>query len=127
MAVLAIGKDDTGEQTGRILTARNPGLTIAGCYSPPFGFEKDPAHFDAMIEKIEQARPDIVFVAHTGTEHLTSLGEIWRSLPLGDKMTARYWRIPAAERPTEHDASVAWLFEWWAEIDRWIAEEKSAT
>ncbi|MCA9712514.1 MAG: WecB/TagA/CpsF family glycosyltransferase [Myxococcales bacterium] len=57
------GKDDTGEQTGRILTARSPGLRIVGTYSPPFGFEKDPAQFQIMVERIEQARPDIVFVA----------------------------------------------------------------
>lgn len=57
------GKDDTGEQTGRILTARNPGLRIAGTYSPPFGFEKDPVQFDTMHDKIRAAEPDIVFVA----------------------------------------------------------------
>ena len=57
------GKDDTGEQTGRILTARNPGLRIVGTYSPPFGFEKDPAQFETMEQRIREAEPDIVFVA----------------------------------------------------------------
>lgn len=57
------GKDGTGEQTGHILTARNPGLKIAGHYSPPFGFEKDPSQFETMSAKIREAKPDIVFVA----------------------------------------------------------------
>ncbi len=70
---------------------------------------------------------DIVFVAHTGTEHLTSLGKIWRQLPLGDSMRGRYWRVDAADRPTGHADKVAWLFEWWAEIDRWIAAEHQAS
>ena len=70
---------------------------------------------------------DVVFVAHTGTEHLMSLGDVWRAIPLRDAMRGRYWRIPAHERPDEHDEKVAWLFEWWAEIDRWIEAERSPT
>ena len=67
---------------------------------------------------------DVVFVAHTGTEHLTSLGDVWRGIPLRDAMRGRYWRVPADERPAEHAEKVAWLFEWWAQIDRWIAAER---
>ena len=69
---------------------------------------------------------DVVFVAHTGTEHLTSLSTIWRQLPLRDSMRGRYWRVPASDRPTGHEATVTWLFDWWAEIDRWIAAERKA-
>ena len=67
---------------------------------------------------------DVVFVAHTGTEQLTSLGDVWRAIPLRDSLRGRYWRVPAGDRPHEHAEKVAWLFEWWAEIDRWIADER---
>ena len=70
---------------------------------------------------------DVVFVAHTGTEHLMSVGDVWRAIPLRDAMTGRYWRVPAGERPNAHDEKVSWLFDWWAEIDRWIAAERSLT
>jgi N-acetylglucosaminyldiphosphoundecaprenol N-acetyl-beta-D-mannosaminyltransferase len=57
------GAGDTGEITAQILKNRSPSLKIVGTYSPPFGFEKDPAQFDAMISRISEAAPDIVFVA----------------------------------------------------------------
>ncbi|MEM7437617.1 MAG: WecB/TagA/CpsF family glycosyltransferase [Myxococcota bacterium] len=57
------GVDDTGTETARILQSQNPGLQIAGVYSPPFGFEADPAQFETMHRKIQESKPDIVFVA----------------------------------------------------------------
>lgn len=57
------GAGDTGETTARILRARYPSLRLVGTYSPPFGFEKDEAEFDTMLERIREAKPSIVFVA----------------------------------------------------------------
>ena len=57
------GAGDTGDITAQILTNRSPNLNIVGTYSPPFGFEKDDAQFDMMIQRISEAAPDIVFVA----------------------------------------------------------------
>jgi N-acetylglucosaminyldiphosphoundecaprenol N-acetyl-beta-D-mannosaminyltransferase len=39
------------------------GLAIAGCHSPPFGFEKDPAELADIRARIAAAKPDIVYVA----------------------------------------------------------------
>jgi N-acetylglucosaminyldiphosphoundecaprenol N-acetyl-beta-D-mannosaminyltransferase len=40
-----------------------PGLRIAGCQSPPVGFEDDPAEMAAIRSRLMATRPDIVFVA----------------------------------------------------------------
>lgn len=40
-----------------------PGLRVAGTYSPPFGFEKDPAANEEILRRLREARPDICFVA----------------------------------------------------------------
>ncbi len=37
-----------------------PGLTIAGTYSPPFGFENDEQECEAILQRIEEARPDVL-------------------------------------------------------------------
>jgi N-acetylglucosaminyldiphosphoundecaprenol N-acetyl-beta-D-mannosaminyltransferase len=40
-----------------------PGLRIAGCHSPPIGFEKDPAEVEHIRGLLLDAQPDIVYVA----------------------------------------------------------------
>jgi hypothetical protein len=37
---------------------------------------------------------------------------------------ARWWRVPAEAVPRSagHEAQVRWLYEWWALIDAWIAQ-----
>ena len=57
------GTEGTELDTARTLHERNPGLRIVGTYSPPFGFERDPAELDTMRSRIAETRPNIVFVA----------------------------------------------------------------
>jgi N-acetylglucosaminyldiphosphoundecaprenol N-acetyl-beta-D-mannosaminyltransferase len=44
------------------LVNRYPGLRIVGCYSPPFGFEKDAAENDRIVGMINASGARIVFV-----------------------------------------------------------------
>jgi N-acetylglucosaminyldiphosphoundecaprenol N-acetyl-beta-D-mannosaminyltransferase len=44
------------------LVQANEGLQIAGVLSPPFGFERDPACNDAIVQSIRESEADIVFV-----------------------------------------------------------------
>jgi 1-acyl-sn-glycerol-3-phosphate acyltransferase len=67
---------------------------------------------------------DVVFVAHTGLEPLTSLAELWRRVPLHDPLLGRYWRMPATDVPAGEQERVDWLFAWWERIDTWIAEHR---
>jgi N-acetylglucosaminyldiphosphoundecaprenol N-acetyl-beta-D-mannosaminyltransferase len=57
------GKDGIAEKAAAILKAEHPDLIVAGCHSPPFGFEKDPASDQAAVDVVRAARPAIVFVA----------------------------------------------------------------
>ncbi|HJT99876.1 MAG TPA: 1-acyl-sn-glycerol-3-phosphate acyltransferase [Actinomycetes bacterium] len=67
---------------------------------------------------------DVIFVAHTGLEHVITIGDVWRALPMEQVLKARWWRVPAAEVPEGREAQVDWLYEWWARIDLWIAEHR---
>lgn len=73
----------------------------------------------AAIEAAPDA--DVVFVAHTGLEHMKTAADIWRELPEDKTLQLRWWFIPAADVPTGRDAQIAWLFERWSDIDSWIA------
>ncbi|HYX33248.1 MAG TPA: WecB/TagA/CpsF family glycosyltransferase [Oligoflexus sp.] len=45
------------------LEERYPGLQVCGCDCPPFGFEHKPDQEARILQKIQAAAPDIVFVA----------------------------------------------------------------
>ncbi len=63
---------------------------------------------------------DVVWVAHAGLDHLYTVADIWRELPLDGTVRMRWWRVPAAEVPRGEDAQVDWLYHWWAQIDNWV-------
>ncbi len=69
---------------------------------------------------------DAVLVAHAGLEHLSSLGDLWRWLPMDSEVRLRWWRVPAAEVPREAAGVAEWLDDWWARIDDWIHENQLA-
>ncbi len=71
---------------------------------------------------------DVVLVAHEGLEDLSTVGDLWRGLPMDDVVEARWWLVPSAELPRslDIDAQVDWLFAWWARLDGWIAERRAA-
>jgi hypothetical protein len=66
---------------------------------------------------------DVIFVAHAGLDKLVSVGDVWRHLPVGVTVRARWWRVPAWEVPrsAERETQVDWLYDWWEKIDGWIA------
>jgi 1-acyl-sn-glycerol-3-phosphate acyltransferase len=69
---------------------------------------------------------DVIFVAHAGLDRLVSVGDVWRSLPMGEIVHAKWWRVPVGEVPrsASHEAQVLWLYEWWKRIDAWISENR---
>ncbi|WP_297133962.1 WecB/TagA/CpsF family glycosyltransferase [Terrisporobacter sp.] len=44
------------------LISKYPGLDVVGTYSPKFGFEKDEKENNKIIEMLQNAKPDILFV-----------------------------------------------------------------
>ena len=63
---------------------------------------------------------DVVWVAHAGLDHLFTVADVWRGLPLDRVIRMRWWRVSAGEVPQGFDAQVEWLYGWWARIDDWV-------
>ncbi len=57
------GSPGTCEAAEQTLRDNYPGVAVAGCYSPPFGFESCPDELSAIRHKLAAADPDIVYVA----------------------------------------------------------------
>lgn len=67
---------------------------------------------------------DVVFVAHTGLEDLSTVVDLWRGLPLDDDIDIRMWHVPAADIPADEDSRIDWLGDWWSRMDDWIGTER---
>lgn len=57
------GEEGSGEKAAQKLKISFPSLKVSGYYSPPFGFEKDPAENQKIVRQINGAKTDILFVA----------------------------------------------------------------
>jgi 1-acyl-sn-glycerol-3-phosphate acyltransferase len=85
-----------------------------------------PPHTAGPLAAMEAApTADVIFVAHTGFGDPESVAEVWRRVPLDQALVARWWRVPFEEIP-DHDRD-RWLYDWWARIDAWIAENRPVT
>jgi 1-acyl-sn-glycerol-3-phosphate acyltransferase len=81
-----------------------------------------PGGFLTALDAAPEA--DVVLVAHTGLDHLLTVGDIWRELPMDKQLIMRWWRVPREEIPDGREAQIDWLFTRWEEIDRWIEEHR---
>ncbi|WP_300011624.1 1-acyl-sn-glycerol-3-phosphate acyltransferase [Pseudonocardia sp.] len=70
---------------------------------------------------------DVVWVAHAGLDHLFTLADVWRELPLDGTVQMRWWQVPAAEVPRGEQAQVEWLYTWWKRIDDWVDDIRAAS
>ena len=66
---------------------------------------------------------DVIFAAHTGLGLAAFPRELWRQMPIGRTLKTRMWLVPAADRPREPEAQIRWLYDWWKQLDAWIAEQ----
>jgi 1-acyl-sn-glycerol-3-phosphate acyltransferase len=82
-----------------------------------------PGGFLAALDAAPEA--DVVLVAHTGLDHLLTVGDIWREVPMDQEIVMRWWRVPRAEIPPDRDGRIDWLFGWWERIDAWIEENRT--
>jgi 1-acyl-sn-glycerol-3-phosphate acyltransferase len=83
-----------------------------------------PGGFLAALDAAPDA--DVVLVAHTGLDHLLTVGDVWRELPMDRDIVMRWWRVPRAEIPPDREGRIDWLFGWWERIDAWIEENRVA-
>lgn len=75
------GDPGTAEGAARVLQERHPELTLAGTHCPPVGFEYDSVQMATLVEKLQAARPDIVFVALGSPKQEKLINQIRRTLP----------------------------------------------
>jgi N-acetylglucosaminyldiphosphoundecaprenol N-acetyl-beta-D-mannosaminyltransferase len=54
--------DGVAERAAANIDKRWSGVNVVGCYSPPFGFEKDQQEQDKMIDMISKIDPDLLVV-----------------------------------------------------------------
>jgi N-acetylglucosaminyldiphosphoundecaprenol N-acetyl-beta-D-mannosaminyltransferase len=109
------GLPGAAEAARLILTDRYPGLIVAGTDCPAKGFDQDPDAMHAVLARICEARPDLLFVAFGAPKQ-----EIWmldhcRKLPIGaaisvgaafDTQAGLRKRAPA----WTHALGVEWLY-----------------
>lgn len=69
---------------------------------------------------------DVVFVAHTGLEPLSSIRTVLANVPMQHSVRMAWWLVPAAEVPTGEEDRIAWLYDWWERIDTWIEAHAEA-
>ena len=67
---------------------------------------------------------DVLMVAHTGLDHMLTVGDVWRELPMDKQIIMRWWEVPRAEIPEGPDARIDWLFAWWERVDTWIEQNR---
>ena len=81
-----------------------------------------PGGFLAALEHAPEA--DVLMVAHTGLDHLLSVRDLWRALPMDKQLIMRWWRVPREEIPDDRAARIDWLYSWWEQIDDWVDEHR---
>jgi hypothetical protein len=86
-----------------------------------------PRHNGVMAAMAAAPDADIVLVAHSVLEDVGSFKELWSRIPLERPVAARYWRIPASSVPSDRDAVITWLYDWWERIDAWIETHEAAS
>lgn len=81
-----------------------------------------PGGFLAALDAAPEA--DVLLVAHTGLDHLLTIGDLWRELPMDKRIVMRWWKVSRDEIPSGREERVDWLFTRWEEIDRWVTEHR---
>lgn len=83
-----------------------------------------PGGFLAALGAAPEA--DVLLVAHTGLDHLLTVGDVWRELPMDKEIVMRWWRVSRNEIPHGREEQIDWLYSWWADIDRWVEQHQPA-
>jgi N-acetylglucosaminyldiphosphoundecaprenol N-acetyl-beta-D-mannosaminyltransferase len=74
------GAEGVPDKAAEALSARFPGLQVAGAISPPFGFDKTDEGVRLVIDAVVTAAPDVVFVGlgfPRQEQLIEQLGQAW--------------------------------------------------
>ena len=67
---------------------------------------------------------DVVMVAHTGLDHMLTIADVWRELPMDKRIVMRWWEVPRSEIPSGREERIEWLYGWWEQVDRWVEQNR---
>ncbi|WP_296667577.1 1-acyl-sn-glycerol-3-phosphate acyltransferase [Demequina sp.] len=84
-----------------------------------------PPHPGGVLAAME-ARPDatVVVVAHTGLERLSTVGDVWRELPVDKRIVLKGWTADPSTIPATREGREEWLYDWWETVDAWIDDHQ---
>lgn len=68
----------------------------------------------------ENPDADVVVVAHSGLDGLSSAKGVLRNLPLQHSVRMALWHVPREDVPEDAAARTDWLYDWWERIDTWV-------
>ena len=71
-----------------------------------------------------RADADAVFVAHTGLEHLVTVADLWRGLPMDTEIGCTGGRSPQMRHRVPRTPCPEWLYGWWERVDAWIGAHR---
>ena len=82
-----------------------------------------PAGVFAAIDAMPGA--DVVFVAHTGLDHMQSFADVWHGIPLAEPVEVTWWTVSARQVPRETEDRMRWLQDNWDKVDEWIGRHRT--
>jgi 1-acyl-sn-glycerol-3-phosphate acyltransferase len=84
-----------------------------------------PPHPGGVLAALSAApEADVVLVGHTGVDHLLTVADVWRELPMDKTIVMQWWLEPRSAVPDGDQERIEWLYGWWARIDSWIADNR---
>jgi hypothetical protein len=69
---------------------------------------------------------DVFFIGHAGLETFITAADIWRAMPMDTEVEVKIWHVRSEDIPPPEEQE-SWLYDVWAEIDRWISAELTQT
>jgi 1-acyl-sn-glycerol-3-phosphate acyltransferase len=69
---------------------------------------------------------DVVICAHVGFDGLSHVKSILGGGIVGTTVRVAFWRIAAADIPSDYQGRVRWLFDQWGAVDRWVGAHLQA-
>lgn len=81
-----------------------------------------PPRAAGTLEILRARALDVVVLAHHGFDGFAEVRDIWSGGLVGSTIALRFHRIPHATIPSDASDRKTWLFETWADIDRWVVD-----
>jgi 1-acyl-sn-glycerol-3-phosphate acyltransferase len=74
---------------------------------------------------LESSTADVVVLMHRGLEGFARVADMWKGHLVGSKIVAHFMRVARSDIPDGRADRVDWLFDLWANVDRWVVGEEA--